>query len=86
MPLYTGSNGFGDTAVRKLLGRIGSLDVEDCIETVKYLAKLGLTELGPGKQFISGGSHGGFLTAHRKSNNLCPHRYLMNCRSHWPLP
>ncbi|KAK7684467.1 hypothetical protein QCA50_012414 [Cerrena zonata] len=64
MPLYTGSIGFGDTAVRKLLGKIGGLDVEDCIETVKYLAKLGLTELGPGKQFISGGSHGGFLTAH----------------------
>ena len=64
MPLYTGSLGYGDSFVRKLLGKIGSLDVEDCIETVKHLAELGLTELSPGKQFISGGSHGGFLTGH----------------------
>lgn len=88
MPLYTGSLGFGDTYVRKLLGRIGSLDVEDCTETVKYLSTLGLTDLGPGKQFLSGGSHGGFLTAHRKPNiSFIFHACLMQgYHSHWPLP
>ncbi|CAL1698482.1 unnamed protein product [Somion occarium] len=64
MPLYTGSVGYGEMYIQKLLGRIGDLDVQDCLETVKYLSTLGITELGPGKQFLFGGSHGGFLIGH----------------------
>lgn len=69
-PNYTGSVGFGDKYVRKLLGSIGTLDVEDCIQTVRQLTDAGVAKSG--QQFLLGGSHGGFLSAHRKSiNALC---------------
>ncbi|KAH9053326.1 Alpha/Beta hydrolase protein [Lactarius vividus] len=64
VPNYTGSTGFGDYYVQKLVGRCGTLDVEDVKATVDHLVKEGKGEHGPGKQFVTGGSHGGFLTAH----------------------
>ncbi|KAI9449663.1 alpha/beta-hydrolase [Lactarius psammicola] len=64
VPNYTGSTGFGDFYVQKLVGRCGTLDVEDVKASVDYLVKEGKGEHGPGKQFVTGGSHGGFLTAH----------------------
>ncbi|KAJ7153100.1 Alpha/Beta hydrolase protein [Mycena crocata] len=36
----------------------------DCIATARHLVRLGVSEEGKGKQFVMGGSHGGFLTAH----------------------
>ena len=63
---YTGSLGFGESSVRALLGHCGTLDVQDCIATTRHLVKEGIAADGPGKQFIFGGSHGGFLAAHRK--------------------
>ena len=45
------------------------LDVEDVKATVDLLVKEGKGEYGPGKQFVTGGSHGGFLTAHRESDS-----------------
>ena len=67
MPNYTGSTGFGDFYVQTLIGQCGTLDVEDVKASVDYLVKEGKGEHGPGKQFVTGGSHGGFLSAHRKS-------------------
>ncbi|KAG5350725.1 hypothetical protein C0989_009517 [Termitomyces sp. Mn162] len=64
LPNYTGSLGFGESTVRALLGNCGILDVEDCIASTRYLIKLGISVEGPGKQFVMGGSHGGFLTGH----------------------
>ncbi|KAH0580076.1 hypothetical protein H2248_002888 [Termitomyces sp. 'cryptogamus'] len=64
LPNYTGSLGFGESTVRALLGNCGTLDVEDCIASTRYLIKLGISVEGPGKQFVMGGSHGGFLTGH----------------------
>ncbi|KAJ8475496.1 hypothetical protein ONZ45_g15588 [Pleurotus djamor] len=64
LPDYTGSLGFGEKYVTALLGKCGSLDVEDCIASVNHLVKSGVATIGEGKQFISGGSHGGFLTGH----------------------
>lgn len=64
-PNFTGSLGFGETHVRALLGKCGTLDVRDCIESVKHLISLGLAKKAAGKLFVMGGSHGGFLTAHR---------------------
>jgi len=52
--------------VRKLLGQCGTLDVQDCIASVNYLIDIGVSESGLGMQFVEGGSHGGFLTAHCK--------------------
>ncbi|KAG5653151.1 hypothetical protein H0H81_002062 [Sphagnurus paluster] len=64
LPNYTGSLGFGESAVRALIGNCGTLDVEDCIATTRHLIKLGISVEGPGKQFVLGGSHGGFLSGH----------------------
>ena len=42
------------------------MDVQDVKATVDLLVKEGKGEYGPGKQFVTGGSHGGFLSAHRE--------------------
>lgn len=68
IPNYTGSTGFGEFYVHELIGKCGTLDVEDVKATVDHLVKEGKGECGPGKQFVTGGSHGGFLTAHRECN------------------
>ncbi|KAJ6483537.1 Alpha/Beta hydrolase protein [Mycena vitilis] len=64
MPNYSGSTGFGETSVRALVGNCGTLDVQDCLATARHLVELGISAEGKGKQFVMGGSHGGFLTAH----------------------
>ncbi|KAF5376688.1 hypothetical protein D9615_007841 [Tricholomella constricta] len=64
LPNYTGSLGFGESAVRALLGNCGTLDVEDCIASTRHLIQLGISIEGPGKQLVMGGSHGGFLAGH----------------------
>jgi len=64
LPNYTGSLGFGDGFVQRLIGNCGTLDVEDCYESIRHLIESGIAEEGPGKQFLTGGSHGGFLVAH----------------------
>lgn len=64
-PNYSGSIGFGENFVRSLLGHCGSLDVKDCVAAMKRLVSLGISVEGPGKQFVMGGSHGGFLASHR---------------------
>ncbi|KIJ41939.1 hypothetical protein M422DRAFT_171727 [Sphaerobolus stellatus SS14] len=61
---YTGSLGFGQKHVDALIGRAGDLDVKDCYEAIKHVIGLGLSAEGPGKQFVLGGSHGGFIGAH----------------------
>jgi len=58
--------------VQKLVGRCGTLDVEDVKASVDHLVKEGKGEHGPGKQLVTGGSHGGFLTAHRESRFSTP--------------
>ncbi|TCD66245.1 hypothetical protein EIP91_001608 [Steccherinum ochraceum] len=63
-PNYTGSVGFGDKYIRKLLGYIGSLDVEECVQSVRQLIQTGIAAAGPGQQFLVGGSHGGFILGH----------------------
>jgi hypothetical protein len=63
---YTGSTGYGQPHVEKLRGYAGELDVEDCMAAARHLVTLGISEDAPGKQFILGGSHGGFIGAHCK--------------------
>lgn len=66
LPNFTGSLGHGDAFVQKLVGKCGTLDVEDVMASIKHLVKLGVAEEGPGKQLVQGGSHGGFITGHRR--------------------
>lgn len=60
---YSGSLGFGSSHLDSLLGRIGELDVNDCIETINKARLI----TGCEKLIVSGGSHGGFLSSHLAS-------------------
>ena len=66
LPNYTGSVGYGENYIQEILGKWGVLDVADCTATVEELIRLGVSKSG--RQVIQGGSHGGFLAAHRKSS------------------
>ncbi|KAF8513897.1 Alpha/Beta hydrolase protein [Hysterangium stoloniferum] len=61
---YTGSLGFGQKYVDALISRAGELDVNDFYGSIQHLIGLGRSQEGPGKEFMQGGSHGGFLSAH----------------------
>ncbi|KAG1796099.1 Alpha/Beta hydrolase protein [Suillus variegatus] len=65
LPNYTGSMGFGEKYIQKLLGNCGTMDVQDVVESVNELIRRGISEHG--RQVVHGGSHGGFLAAHRKT-------------------
>ncbi|KAL0568722.1 hypothetical protein V5O48_013264 [Marasmius crinis-equi] len=65
LPNYTGSLGFGEAHVQALLGKCGTLDVEDCMESFRHLARIGVAqEGGNSRVFLFGGSHGGFIIGH----------------------
>ncbi|KIJ18051.1 hypothetical protein PAXINDRAFT_153995 [Paxillus involutus ATCC 200175] len=53
---------FGDKYIDKLTGRVGTLDVSDCMATVEELVRLGISEHG--RQLVHGSSHGGFIAGH----------------------
>ena len=57
IPNYRGSLGFGFKYLRKLPGRIGHIDVADCIQSVRLAQK----SKNYKNTFLIGGSHGGFL-------------------------
>ncbi|XP_039266907.2 acylamino-acid-releasing enzyme-like [Styela clava] len=57
---YRGSLGFGNDGVYSLPGRIGKQDVSDVHQVSKKLKE----ELGSTRVFVTGGSHGGFLSLH----------------------
>ncbi|XP_069703712.1 acylamino-acid-releasing enzyme-like isoform X2 [Periplaneta americana] len=60
---YRGSIGSGQDSVEFLLGRIGDSDVKDVhLATMEALKQFSF--LNPGKLFLFGGSHGGFLVTH----------------------
>jgi dipeptidyl aminopeptidase/acylaminoacyl peptidase len=63
-PGYTGSLGYGEKYVNELLGKIGTLDIRDCMASINHLVTLEYTRLGPGQQYLMGGSHGGFIIGH----------------------
>lgn len=89
LPNYTGSVGYGQSAILRLIGKCGSLDVQDCVQSLHHLVKLGYAQLGAGKVFIFGGSHGGFLGAHCKFFILLSLRridMLTYIYSGWPVP
>ena len=65
LPNYTGTPGYGQDNIYKLLGQCGSLDIEDVHASTLHLVNgLSLTRHGKGEIFVMGGSHGGFIAAH----------------------
>lgn len=59
---FRGSLGFGQTQLHSLPENIGTQDVQDVQRAA--LKVLGSGEVDTSNVFITGGSHGGFLTAH----------------------
>ncbi|RKP05222.1 Alpha/Beta hydrolase protein, partial [Thamnocephalis sphaerospora] len=59
---YTGSTGFGNKAVKDLIGRIGELEIEDTHYTALRLNERGVFDTE--RTCLTGGSHGGFTSAH----------------------
>ena len=57
---YGGSTGYGTAYRRRLNGQWGVVDVDDCVNGVKYLVDLG--EVDPDRVAIKGGSAGGYTT------------------------
>ena len=60
---YRGSTGFGEKSRKTLLGHIGEVDVEDCIDVIEQAKAL----INPTKVVIHGKSMGGFLSGHLAS-------------------
>nr|XP_012139802.1 PREDICTED: acylamino-acid-releasing enzyme-like isoform X1 [Megachile rotundata] len=60
---YRGSTGMGSKNVEYLQGKVGDVDVKDCV-TATNEALRKYSWLNPNKIGISGGSHGGFLVTH----------------------
>ena len=63
---YRGSTGMGSKNVEYLQGRVGEVDVLDCV-TATHEALKKYPWLSPEYIGLSGGSHGGFLVAHLSS-------------------
>ncbi|MEP7379926.1 MAG: S9 family peptidase [Chloroflexota bacterium] len=57
---YRGSNGYGREYMRKLYGKWGIYDVDDCIAAAQFLAARG--DVDPARMAIRGGSAGGYTT------------------------
>ncbi|XP_033231496.1 acylamino-acid-releasing enzyme-like [Belonocnema kinseyi] len=63
---YRGSTGMGSKNVEYLQGRVGEVDVLDCVTATREALKK-YPWLDPESVGLSGGSHGGFLVAHLSS-------------------
>ncbi|KAI4497982.1 hypothetical protein M0802_006806 [Mischocyttarus mexicanus] len=63
---YRGSTGMGAKNVEFLQGKVGDVDVKDCVTATKEALKK-YPWLCPSHVAICGGSHGGFLVAHLSS-------------------
>ncbi|KAF4622582.1 hypothetical protein D9613_009499 [Agrocybe pediades] len=59
---YSGSSGYGREYTDKLDGKLGVLDVEDCIQAPQLLAAEPYNLIDPKRLVIRGGSAGGFTT------------------------
>jgi dipeptidyl aminopeptidase/acylaminoacyl peptidase len=57
---YGGSTGYGRQYRERLNKKWGLVDVDDCVNGARYLAKLG--EVDPQRLIITGGSAGGYTT------------------------
>lgn len=61
-PNFHGSLGRSRKFVDSLIGRAGTLDIEDCIKTADWAVSQG--HVDPSQVYLSGGSHGGFILGH----------------------
>lgn len=59
---YRGSIGVSEEDSQTICGRLGDLDLDDCLYVIRELVKKGT--LDKNKLIVQGGSHGGFLSCH----------------------
>ena len=59
---FRGSTGFGRERIRLLPGKIGEMDIFDCYQAARFC--LDKRNCDPERSFVTGGSHGGFITCH----------------------
>uniref|UniRef100_A0A6G1SAH6 acylaminoacyl-peptidase n=1 Tax=Aceria tosichella TaxID=561515 RepID=A0A6G1SAH6_9ACAR len=59
---YRGSTGVSEEYVKGLCGKVGELDVNDCLHAIRHFVSH--KQINPNKLIIQGGSHGGFLSCH----------------------
>jgi dipeptidyl aminopeptidase/acylaminoacyl peptidase len=57
---YRGSTGYGREYMRRLDGKWGVYDVDDCVAAARFLAERG--DVDPARMAITGGSAGGYTT------------------------
>ena len=58
------SQGYGQSALESLAGKIGSQDVQDMLQATQEVIQLQPALVDGARVGLLGGSHGGFLTAH----------------------
>ncbi|EGG16591.1 acylaminoacyl-peptidase [Cavenderia fasciculata] len=61
---YRGSTGYGKDFVDLLPGRIGTVDVDDCLAALDHVVAKYPNQLDIDQAGVIGGSHGGFLSGH----------------------
>ncbi|GAA93936.1 uncharacterized protein L969DRAFT_92159 [Mixia osmundae IAM 14324] len=61
---YPGSLGFGQDSIVDLTKELGELDVSSVMEVQRALIKSGELPSARGTRFLTGGSHGGFISCH----------------------
>lgn len=59
---YRGSSGVSEEYLQSLPGRVGELDIDDCLYVIRELVNKGI--INQNKLVINGGSHGGFISCH----------------------
>lgn len=59
---YRGSTGVNEAYVQSLPGKVGAMDVDDCLHVIRHFVHS--SSINPSKLIIYGGSHGGFLASH----------------------
>ncbi|PWN17905.1 alpha/beta-hydrolase [Microstroma glucosiphilum] len=62
LPNYHGSTGRSPAFVDSLIGKCGTLDIDDCVATIKWAIEEGVADKD--QVYFQGGSHGGFIGCH----------------------
>jgi acylaminoacyl-peptidase len=62
LPNYHGSTGRSPAFVDSLVGKCGTLDIDDCVATIKWAIEEGVADKE--QVYFQGGSHGGFIGCH----------------------
>ncbi|KAF5342853.1 hypothetical protein D9757_014920 [Collybiopsis confluens] len=90
VPNYTGSTGYGEKYIRALIGKCGTLDVGDCIQSVRHLVRTGVASEGHGCLSVEEVMEDTWALTWPASFQTCLqqslHETLWYLLERWPLP